>query len=153
MRLVSLFAAGVADWYQAPVLMANNSQHQQANSANKRSGAGQAVVELCAVSECGFVFWSRQRFDIGSELQIRVRRDAIPTLNVSEADVDEWITLRGFVVECPAVRRPCGEHGFQVSLLLESALTAATKSKPSKKQASCPRMKSAFSGLQRAGLN
>jgi len=134
--------------------MANNSQHQQANSANKRSGAGQAIVELCTISDCGLVFWSRQRFDIGSELQIRVRRDAIPSLGGNPAgEAGEWITLRGFVVECPAVRRACGEHGFQVSLLLESALTATTKSKPSKKQASCPRMKSAFSGLQRAGLN
>lgn len=133
--------------------MANNSQHQQGNSAGKRSGAGQAVVELCAVSACGLVFWSRQRFDIGAELQIRVRRDAIPTLAGCEKIGKEWITLRGFVVECPAVRRPCGEHGFEVSLLMESALTAVCESRRKKPVAACPKMKTPFPGLQRAGLN
>lgn len=132
--------------------MAKNSQHQQGNSAGKRSGAGQAVVELCAVSACGLVFWSRQRFDIGSELQIRVRSDAIPSLQVHATAGDEWIMLRGFVVECPAMRRSCGEHGFQVSLLMESALTACCTPRP-KKPASCPQMKPPFPGLKRAGLN
>lgn len=139
--------------FQVPVLMANHSQHQQGNSASQRSGAGQAIVELCAVSNCGLVFWSRQRFDIGSELQIRVRRDAIPTLNVALGNAEEWITLRGFVVECPAERRPSGEHGFQVSLLLESALTAATQSCRKKPPVVCPKMKSVIPGLKRAGLN
>ncbi|TDU81834.1 hypothetical protein EI77_01144 [Prosthecobacter fusiformis] len=133
--------------------MANHGQHQQGNSASKRSGAGQAVVELCAVSECGLVFWSRQRFDIGAELQIRVRRDAIPGLKICQTDAEEWISLRGFVVECPAMRRPCGEHGFQVSLLMESALTAVTETRQTKPKHACPKMKSLFPGLQRAGLN
>lgn len=132
--------------------MAKNSQHQQGNSAGKRSGAGQAVVELCAVSACGLVFWSRQRFDIGSELQIRVRSDAIPSLQIHATAGKKWIMLRGFVVECPAMRRACGEHGFQVSLLMESALTACCATRP-KNPAACPKMKSSFPGLKRAGLN
>ncbi len=134
--------------------MANHGQHQQGNSAGKRSGAGQSVVELCAVSACGLVFWSRQRFEIGAELQIRVRRDAIHALNLHESVSEEWITLCGFVVECPAVRRPCGEHGFEVSLLMESALTAAMEVRRNKKQRPvCPKMKPAFPGLRRVGLN
>ncbi|MEN3940091.1 hypothetical protein WJU23_02275 [Prosthecobacter sp. SYSU 5D2] len=132
--------------------MAKNSQHQQGNSAGKRSGAGQAVVELCAVSACGLVFWSRQRFDIGSELQIRVQRDAIPALSPEPSGTDKWITITGFVVECPAIRRPNGEHGFQVSLLLESAFAMAMPERM-KPQLSCPKMKPGFPGLQRAGLN
>lgn len=133
--------------------MANNSQHQQGNSAGKRSGGGQAIVELCAISDCGLVFWSRQRFDIGSEMQIRVRRDAIPSLKVDPTDTEEWVTLRGFVIECPAVRRPGGEHGFEVSLLLESALTAVATTRRVQKRRICPKMKSRFPGLQDVGLN
>jgi len=132
--------------------MAKNSQHQQGNSAGKRSGAGQAVVELCAVSACGLVFWSRQRFDIGSELQIRVRRDAIPALSQKLQGNEEWITITGFVVECPAMRRPNGQHGFQVSLLLESAFAMAAP-QPVKPRFVCPTMKPGFPGLKRAGLN
>lgn len=137
--------------------MANHSQHQQGNSASKRSGAGQAVVELCAVSDCGLAFWSRQRFDIGSELQIRVKRDAIPGLqDAHEGPVqEEWITIRGFVIDCTAVRRPNGEHGFQVSLLLESALTAfpPVKGESCEVNHSCPKMKPGFTWLKRIGLN
>lgn len=149
------FTAGAADWcftFQVPVLMAKNSQHQQGNSASKRSGARQTIVELSAVSDCGLVFWSRQRFEIGAELQIRVRRDAMPRLDDGKTVGDEWITMRGFVVECPAVRRPNGEHGFQVSLLLESALTALPPS-VRVKPIGCPKMRTAFPGLKRAGLN
>ena len=150
-----LFTAGAADWcftFQVPVLMAKNSQHQQGNSASKRSGAGQTIVELSAVSDCGLVFWSRQRFEIGAELQIRVRRDAVPRLEAAHVNSEEWVTLRGFVVECPAVRRPNGEHGFQVSLLLESALTALPPS-VRVKPVGCPKMRITFPGLKRAGLN
>ncbi|GAA5141813.1 hypothetical protein GCM10023213_26670 [Prosthecobacter algae] len=133
--------------------MANHSQHQQGNPASKRSGAGQTIVELCTVSDCGLVFWSRQRFDIGSELQIRVLRSAIPTLSVAEETGEEWVTLRGYVVECPAMRRPGGEHGFQVSLLLDSALTAVAQGSRRKPIRVCPKMRATFPGLKRAGLN
>ncbi|MBB5036279.1 hypothetical protein [Prosthecobacter dejongeii] len=133
--------------------MAKPSQHQQGNSASQRSGAGQTIVELCTVSDCGLVFWSRQRFDIGSELQIRVLRSAIPHLSAPESTNEEWVTLRGYVVECPALRRPSGEHGFQVSLLLDSALTAMTQQPRSRPTKTCPKMRSSFPGLQRVGLN
>jgi hypothetical protein len=128
------------------------SQHQQGHSTGKRSGAGQSIVELCAVSACGLVFWSRQRFDIGSELQIRVKRDAIPTLSQKPQGNEEWISLTGFVVECPAMRRTNGQHGFQVSLLLESAFTM-TAAQSIKSPLICPKMKTGFPGLKRAGLN
>ncbi|HEY1081403.1 MAG TPA: hypothetical protein VGE29_04025 [Prosthecobacter sp.] len=133
--------------------MASHSQHQQGNSTGKRGGAGQTIVELCAVSACGLVFWSRQRFDIGSELQIRVRRDAIPTLKDAPEGTDEWVTLRGYVVECPSVRRESGEHGFEVSLLLDSALTMAPQPRENLSKRACPRMKKMFPGLKRVGLN
>lgn len=136
--------------------MANHSQHQQGNSASKCSGAGQAIVELCAASEGGLTFWSRQRFDIGAELQIRVRRDAIPSLHHEKMEVSEWITVRGFVVACSAMRKPNGEHGFQVSLLLESALNSqCQKHKPRVmgSAVACPKMKPRFAWLKRGGLN
>lgn len=133
--------------------MANHSQHQQGNSAGKHGGAGQAVVDLCTVSDCGLVFWSRQRFDIGAELQIRVLRSALPTLPAGNASGEEWVTLRGYVIECPAMRRTGGEHGFEVSLLLESALTAAMEARQPKRRPGCPKMKPTIAGLQRVGLN
>lgn len=148
------FAAGVADWYQAPVLMAHHSQHQQGNPASKCSGAGQAIVELCAVSQGGLTFWSRQRFEIGSELQIRVKSDAIPDLHLTPEGQEEWVSLRGFVIASTAVRRSNGEHGFEVSLLLDSALTTAQPATPSlARSVACPKMKRVLPGLQRVGLN
>lgn len=136
--------------------MAKHSHHQQGNSAqNKRGGAGQAVVELCAVSACGLTFWSRQRFEIGSELQIRVRRDAISAVQGMDEGTGEWVTLRGYVIECPAVRREGGEHGFEVSLLLDSALTMLPPPAPPAAchATTCPRMRRVFPGLKRVGLN
>lgn len=135
--------------------MAKHSQHQQGASASKRSGGGQAVVELCDVTAAGVVFWSRQRFDIGSELQIRIRRDALPCHCIpSGCAEEEWVTVSGFVIECPAVRRQDGSPGFKVSLLLDSVLmsTAAPRSllrpRPVLKY-----MHTRFSGLKPAGLN
>jgi hypothetical protein len=134
--------------------MAKHSQHQQEASPSNRSGGGQAVVELCSVTTSGLIFWSRQRFDIGAELQIRIRRDALPAGSQDgscETEGDELVTVCGFVVECPAVRRSDGAHGFQVSLLLESALNQPA---PIKKKASRMRyLHTGFSGLKRAGLN
>lgn len=133
--------------------MANHSQHQQGSSAGPRGGAGQTIVELCGVSASGLVFWSRQRFEIGSELQIRVRRDALASLAFTPPGQDSgpWVSLRGYVVECPAVRRAGGEHGFEVSLLLDIALSAPPKPKAGKPV--CPRLKHTFPGLKRVGLN
>lgn len=133
--------------------MANHGQHPQGNSARKRGGAGQAVVELCAIAKGSLVFWSRQRYEIGSELQIRVLRDAIPTSMSSQMPEGEWVTLKGYVIECPAVRRPGGEHGFEVSLLMESALDAGNEVPVKRGTKPFPKMKSMFPGLKRVGLN
>lgn len=132
--------------------MAKPSQHQQEASDSKRSGGGQAVVELCGVSSGGLVFWSRQRFDIGAELQIRIRRDALPCAlaHLSPNTGGEWAVVSGFVVECPAVRRPDGAHGFRVSLLLESALTPQT---PPRNNRQLRYVASRIPGMSRLGLN
>ncbi len=128
--------------------MASHGQHQQESSASNRSGGGQAVVELCEVTSTALVFWSRQRFDIGSELQIRIRRDALPGYSDS---MEEWITVRGFVVECPPVRREDGTPAFRVSLLLDSALMQPARhhSRPLPLRYQQTR----FAGLARMGLN
>lgn len=92
------------------------------HSSSKGRGAGQAVVELVSVERGGLVFWSRQRFDIGIELQVRMLREGLPEgfiqMEVPEGD-SEWMTIRGFVVACRGVRRDDGSHGFRVSLLLD----------------------------------
>ena len=135
--------------------MAKHSQHQQETPDSIRSGGGQAVVELCGVCDGGIVFWSRRRFDIGAELQIRIRRDALPQSIPPPAESGEWVTLSGYVVECPPVRRPGGAQGFRVSLLLQCALEACPKVNPNPK--SCRyqlRFISAkFPGSARIGLN
>ena len=135
--------------------MAKPSQHQQEPSDSKRSGGGQTIVELCGVnSSGGIAFWSRQRFDIGAELQIRIRRDALPCAlsHLAPEGGGEWIMLSGFVVECPAARRPDGAHAFRVSLLLESALAP-----PAPRKRSRPRplryLRARIPGMARIGLN
>ena len=126
--------------------MANHGQHPQEASASNRSGGGQAVVALCEVTSSGLVFWSRQRFDIGSELQIRLHRDALPA---QMASAEEWVTVRGFVIECPPVRRENGTPAFRVSLLLDSALMQPVKQQPK----SLPCQRTRLAGLARMGLN
>lgn len=126
--------------------MANHGQHPQEASASNRSGGGQAVVDLCEVTSSGLVFWSRQRFDIGSELQIRLHRDALPA---HMASAEEWVTVRGFVIECPPVRRENGTPAFRVSLLLDSALMQPVKQQPM----SLPCQRTRLAGLARMGLN
>jgi len=85
-------------------------------------GAGQAVVELCDATPQGMIFWSRQRFEIGAELQIRVRLDALPDGVRYQMDpCGGWISLRGYVVQCQPERRSNGSFGFRVSLLLASS--------------------------------
>ncbi|MDZ4287914.1 MAG: hypothetical protein U0984_08140 [Prosthecobacter sp.] len=134
--------------------MAKHSQHQQEASESKRSGGGQAVVELCSVSAGGLIFWSRQRFEIGAELQIRIRRDTLPCAlqHCCDAKADAWITVSGFVVECPAVRRPDGAHEFRVSLLLESALTSCAPRRR-KVHPQLRYVEARFPGMARLGLN
>lgn len=133
--------------------MANHGQHPQGNSARKSGGAGQAVVELCAIAKDSLVFWSRQRYEIGSEIQIRVLREAIPSTMSGQMPPGEWVTLKGYVIQCPAVRRPSGEHGFEVSLLMESALGVGHEVPAKRLPQPFPKMKSIFPGLKRVGLN
>lgn len=84
-------------------------------------------MNLCKISESGLVFWSRHRFDLAAELQVRVRCDVLPLhLRTSlKADADGWVSVRGFVVECRPLRRSNGAGAFRVSLLLDAALTSS----------------------------
>lgn len=86
-------------------------------------------MNLCRVSEHGLVFWSRHRFDLAAELQVRVRMDALPLQLQTgvKGDGEGWGTVRGFVVECRAIRRPNGAAAFRVSLVLDAALTAKAR--------------------------
>jgi len=135
--------------------MASHSQHQQGTSASKRSGGGQAVVELCEVTTGGLVFWSRQRFEIGAELQIRIRGDVLlcPCGKATNNEGEKWVTVRGFVVECPQVRREDGAHGFRVSLLLDSALMPTVPHELAPPHHTFRYVKPRFYGLSRMGLN
>ena len=85
-------------------------------------------MNLCKVSDTGLVFWSRHRFDLAAELQVRVRREVLPSrLRESlKADGEGWVTVRGFVIECQPLRRANGAAAFRVSLVLDAALTAST---------------------------
>ncbi|MBX7212021.1 MAG: hypothetical protein K1X78_27190 [Verrucomicrobiaceae bacterium] len=112
--------------------MADERQSKQEKSDNPREpmrGGGQAVVSLCKVSESGLVFWSRHRFDLAAELQVRVRTDVLPRhLRLGlKSDEAGWATVRGFVVECRAIRRPGGAAVFRVSLVLDAALLAPAR--------------------------
>ncbi len=140
--------------------MANHSHPQQDNSAAdsqaRSSGGGQAVVDLCTATESGLVFWSRQRFDIGVELQIRIRRDVIPeSWRPADSDEEAWVIISGFVVECPPMRKADGSSGFQVSLLLDR-----THGEPARVcqqgpvlTERLPCVSTRFSGLKKQGLN
>ena len=103
--------------------MAKHGQQKQetsANDAKSKSVGRQAVVELCEISACGLVFWSRRRFEIGAEVQVRIRHSDLPTnAHNNSVSQDQWVTLKGFVVACPRHRREDGSSGFHVSLLIE----------------------------------
>jgi hypothetical protein len=128
--------------------MATQSQHPEDSVPACQGGGGQIIVDLCDIREGGLVFWSRQRFEIGAELQMRIRRDA---LGAVPGHLSEWVTVRGFVVECPAMRRRDGSHAFRISLLLDSALVPWPAS--ARHTAGCPRIAHRFSGLTAPGLN
>jgi hypothetical protein len=128
--------------------MANESQQSQETSAVHRSGGTQAIVELCEVSSSGLSFWSRHRFEIGSELQMRLHRDALPAPGVSE---EEWVNVCGFVIDFKPVRRSDGAQGFCITLLFDSVLLHPSKPKP--QGLSLRYQKTRISGLKRMGLN
>ncbi|WP_395742791.1 hypothetical protein [Prosthecobacter sp.] len=106
--------------------MAKHGQQQQETSANEtHSGCGgrQAVVELCEITSCGLVFWSRQRFDIGAEVQVRIKRSALtPAMLAMTASHSKWVMLKCLVVADTPQRRADGSTGFEVSLLVVQAL-------------------------------
>lgn len=132
--------------------MASHSQQHQ--EASKQGGGRQAVVELCGITHCGLTFWSRQRFEIGAELQIRVRSDAVPpALQSAGKTSGEWITVCGYVVECPAIRREDGSHAFRVSLLFESALDDGGKTHDFSNPASLRFLPTVFPGQKNLGFN
>ena len=125
--------------------MANYGQYKQDNSAS--GGGGQAVVELCALSGGGVVFWSRRRFQIGTELMLRLKRDSLPPcLAPPGQPEDTWANVRGYVVQCTRERRPDGSQAFKVVLLLESALDV-----PAAPVLPC--MKIDLPGIRAPGLN
>lgn len=106
--------------------MAKPGQHQQEPSASgsplqpKNSGGRQAVVELCEISPSGLVFWSRTRFEIGAQVQVRIKQSALPPVWLEKAEMcGSWVMLKGLVAACPPHRREDGSSGFQVSILVE----------------------------------
>lgn len=128
--------------------MANYGQYKQDNSAS--GGGGQAVVELCALSGGGVVFWSRRRFQIGTELMLRLKRDSLPPcLAPLGQPEDPWANVRGYVVQCTRERRPDGSQAFKVVLLLESALSMDV----SAAAPTLPCMKMDLPGIKAPGLN
>lgn len=128
--------------------MANHGQHSQESSASKRSGGTQTIVELCAVTTSGLTFWSRHRFEIGSELQIRLHREALPS---HVENTEEWLNVCGYVIEAEPARRDDGAQGFRVTLLFDTVLMHPSKPEP--QDGSMPYQKTRFSGLARMGLN
>jgi hypothetical protein len=110
--------------------MAKHSQQQQEASANEKdsvSGGRQAVAELCEITSCGLVFWSRQRFDIGAEMQVRIKRSALtPAMLGMTATHSEWVMLKCLVAADLPQRRTDGSSGFKVSLLVVQALADNT---------------------------
>lgn len=109
--------------------MADKRQSRKDTPRNTRRGAGQVIVNLCIASESGVVFWSRHRFDLAAELQLRVRTEVLPMhLRAAlKSDARGWATVRGYVVECLAVRRPDGAAVFRVSLMLDAMLIPETR--------------------------
>ncbi|MES2597784.1 MAG: hypothetical protein V4662_20800 [Verrucomicrobiota bacterium] len=130
--------------------MANHGQHPQDTSAPKRGGGGQTVVEMSEVTDNGLVFWSRRRFQIGSELQMRMRRDSLsPKLQAKLETQGQWVMMQGFVVQCAQVRRQDGTLLFNVSMLFDSALVCPRKKVKAKHCVMAP----VFDGGQAFSLN
>jgi hypothetical protein len=110
--------------------MAGKNQHSHPETSSQARGSrGQAIVELSQVSERGMSFWSRQRFEIAAELQLRVQRSSLPEplRRVATGD-EEWVMIKGYVVECRAERRAGGEAAFCVSVVWDTTFSAANQS-------------------------
>lgn len=137
--------------------MAKHGQHQQQEtSANdgvppSKSGGRQAVVELCEISTCGLVFWSRSRFEIGAEVQVRMKRTALPPQWQEEVVSCPWVMLKGLVVACPPQRREDGSSGFHVSLLIEENADGPVQ--PAKVRSKMLWVRRPMPWLRRFGMN
>ena len=135
--------------------MAKHGQDQQetsAHDAKSNRGGRQAVVELCEISASGLVFWSRHRFEIGSEVQVRIRRSALPPSGQNDAIAHcKWAMLKGFVVACRRQRREDGSSGFQISLLIEQPACACGRS--AKIRSKMRWLKTSLPWLRRFGVN
>jgi hypothetical protein len=135
--------------------MAKHGQQQQETSANEKQsscGGRQTVVELCDITACGLVFWSRHRFDIGAEVQVRIKRSALPPALHAMAGLEQkWVMLKGFVVACPPLRRANGSTGFEVSLLMEQTLGKCEQTP--KLRSKMRWFRPPLPGLRRFGLN
>jgi hypothetical protein len=128
--------------------MAKKRRHSKETSASHRSGGAQSIVELCEVSSAGLTFWSRHRFDIGSELQIRLHREALPSQAESS---EEWVNVSGFVIDFKPVSRADGSQGFCITLLFDSVLMQTAKPRP--RGLPLRYQKTRIPGLKRLGLN
>jgi hypothetical protein len=135
--------------------MAKHGQQQQETSASEKHsccGGRQAVVELCEITSCGLVFWSRQRFDIDAEVQVRIKRTALtPAMLAMTGANSKWVMLKCLVVTCPPQRRADGSTGFEVSLLVVQALDDSTQSPKFRSQMRWFTLP--LKGLRRFGLN
>lgn len=133
--------------------MAKHGQQQQETSANEKqsvSGGRQAIVELCEITSCGLVFWSRQRFEIGAEVQVRIQRSALtPAMLAMTVSDSKWVMLKGLVVFASPQRRADGSSGFKISLLVLQAADDSTPVVRSTMSWFTPPLR----GLRRFGLN
>jgi len=94
-------------------------ENDAALPARSGTSVAQSVVDLIRISHCGLVFWSRQPFEIASELQVRLCESTVHEASPQfsfEARCG-WVFLKGLVVDCKPARRADGTVGFQVSLL------------------------------------
>lgn len=136
--------------------MAKHGQHQQqetsAGGSKPACGGRQAVVELCEVTTCGLIFWSRQRFEIGSEVQVRVERSALtPAIQAMAATQSKWVMLKCLVAATLPQRRDDGSSGFKISLLVLQA--QAEETHEPKFRSSMRWLRPRLGGHRRFGLN
>lgn len=135
--------------------MAKHGQKKQETSAYEKQsvcGGRQVVVELCEITSCGLVFWSRQRFDIGAEMQVRIKRSALTSeMLAMTASNSKWVMLKCLVATCPPQRRDDGSIGFKVSLLVVQASDDSTQ--PPKFRSKMRWFTPSLRGLRRFGLN
>lgn len=101
----------------------------------------QSVVELVGVSHSGLVFWSRHHLEITAELQLRLHRGALQGAIWAAGlkSCDDWLQLRGFVVQCQPSRRQDGTVGFQIAVIFDQAILQAENASTCCPQSSRPR--------------